>query len=915
MRNENYRIISIDGSKILKCQEQDGGFKIDIDKEKDKFTTSFDFSLDLIFLEEQVLKGKSNDMPKEDTYGNLYSLVLVNVSFERRYKDKGIKDIREELYKNGFILNGIPYKRYKRSCGSSREGNCLFIMEKYLEKMSKWSDTGLSPKLTKSSIASWEAYRALSLSSIDDIVIIPFNSILFIDDKEDEFKTTSIVIEENKEKKVVEANEREILIKNKIWDGEALLDESLFTGSYKKRSMLLLRNKFFKSCGFRTDLQKFFKDHNITKISDLSEDVITFAENISDIKMVVTPSSLKFLKFMDGGLNKDNLLEWYENINNIYGVVKYDKKTPHFNGRLVQTSYQFINTLNLSREDVDKLLERSKNYIENVWKDDDNYARLIYHLDKAYKKDSNYILNIDDEDIDISLATREELILKALRMNIDFVKTEYFRRFKYDNIKSAKEKIKKGKILVSGTYATLFGNGAELLLSLTKDGYKEKIMKDNTIYSKKFKDKELIAGARSPHITMGNILLRTNDLENDFINTYFPNLSEEIVCVNAIGENIQQMLNGCDYDSDTILLTNDSVIVDAARKEENKFLVPVSNIDELNDDDIDELNDDDSEKLTRRLVNLDHTSSNNSIGEIVNKSQKLNSHLWDEANKNHKIDDIYKDICKLAVFSGIEIDSAKKTYVNDANDIMPKLDNDYNLKYPKFFKDIYDKTCEKYKAVFDGEIDNNLSYKEKMDYINDKKKENVKNAKDEFNNLSKFYETAMEYVYEYPKKISLKKNKLKDLENIKYIDLFYLEKTNAGGSYYEKAKAIMSIFEMNSLLYSTKIKAISMNKDNKGLVSLLIQDKRQIFEATTNEIKSLLIPNQKNGLIKKTLYLVLKLLDNSNDNKAVFFGMDILLNIDEVCQLLKNNGVKNYLKESSKGDIELYYFKYQNIAK
>ena len=37
--------------------------------------------------------------------------------------------LREELYKNGFVCDGIKYIRYKRSAGSSRVGKCLFVME------------------------------------------------------------------------------------------------------------------------------------------------------------------------------------------------------------------------------------------------------------------------------------------------------------------------------------------------------------------------------------------------------------------------------------------------------------------------------------------------------------------------------------------------------------------------------------------------------------------------------------------------------------------------------------------------------------------------------------------------------------------------------------------------------------------
>lgn len=46
--------------------------------------------------------------------------------------------------------------------------------------------------------------------------------------------------------------------------------------------------------------------------------------------------------------------------------------------------------------------------------------------------------------------------------------------------------------------------------------------------------------------------------------------------VNAIGENIQQRLNGCDYDSDTILITDHPLLIRAAKINYDRFKVPTS---------------------------------------------------------------------------------------------------------------------------------------------------------------------------------------------------------------------------------------------------------------------------------------------------------------------------------------------------
>ena len=126
---------------------------------------------------------------------------------------------------------------------------------------------------------------------------------------------------------------------------------------YAEKGMMLLRNRFFKSCVFNTNLRKWFEDNNITELNQLNG--YTNAKSIDDIKLVVTESSIKYLKF-------GTLDEWRKNIDSNFGVVKTDKPTHFFDGQMVQTSYQLINTLNLSEEEVSQLLEDSFDYLKQI---------------------------------------------------------------------------------------------------------------------------------------------------------------------------------------------------------------------------------------------------------------------------------------------------------------------------------------------------------------------------------------------------------------------------------------------------------------------------------------------------------------------------------------------------------------------
>ncbi len=260
---KGYRILSVEAADIYKQEQENGvavGYKLPEDKSDAcfrLFKVLLDVSLDSTELEKAYKRICRKKFSFQDNYENSYTLAVVNVKFNYIYKPQdgspvNLKSLREHFYANGFCVNGVHYVRYKRSAGSSREGKCLFIDERLQRAMSKWSECGLKPQ---KDLASWESYKALSLSSIKGTVDIPLNGILFVPDYKSVFQeeVVSVEIEDG----TLSAKTKQTQITNDIWDGESLLDESVFEKYYADSHMLLLRGKFFKSCAFRTKLQKW----------------------------------------------------------------------------------------------------------------------------------------------------------------------------------------------------------------------------------------------------------------------------------------------------------------------------------------------------------------------------------------------------------------------------------------------------------------------------------------------------------------------------------------------------------------------------------------------------------------------------------------------------------------------------------
>lgn len=577
-----------------------------------------------------------------------------------------VAKLRNELYENGFYSNGIKYRRFKRSSGSSRIGKCLFINERLYTPFHKWEDCGLNVKIgDKIDLAAYESYISLTSSSIIDILKIKKENILLIDDYDSIFNDNVVSV------KVIdgwlEAKDETVEISNSIWDGQSLLDESMFE-NYKDFGSLLLRNRFFKTCSFKTKIQKFFDDNGITQVDQLNG--FTLAEDIKDIKLITTPNSVKYLKF---GKDKVEMMKkWLENLDEDFGIVKHEKQTHYFDGKLVQAHYQLLNTLQFTFDEMTEFLQPTIDYL-NLLRTDPDVLR--YHI--KYPKSE---ISFDENET----ITKNDIIFKLMGINTKFYETKLYDDFKAKVIKSYVNNSREGHILIKGNYSVLFGNPLEMLKhSIGQfDGANE--IKVGTVYSKNFNDGEELIASRSPHVCNGNVWLPVNK-HNEEIDKYF-GLTNEIVCINSINDNILERLNGADFDSDQILISNEKLLIDIAKRNYHNFKIPTNFVE--------------ARKIDRYYTwehqcDLDIRTSVNKIGEIINLSQELNSWLWHKLNHNEtleSINELYLDICKLAVMSCIEIDRAKKEFEVDNAKEINKIKEKYRVyedgKFvkPKFFK-------------------------------------------------------------------------------------------------------------------------------------------------------------------------------------------------------------------------------------
>lgn len=304
-------------------------------------------------------------------------------------------------------------------------------------------------------------------------------------------------------------------------------------------------------------------------------------------------------------------------------------------------------------------------------------------------------------------------ILDMLNVSDEFANTKMFLSYKKDIIKNYVLNLRKGKIKIKNCdYSILFGNPVEMLKRSCGLDF-EFIHKMNEVYTPMFCDKKELVLMRNPHICPNNVVVSVNKWHDDL--KYF-NLSNNIIAINSSDNDILDRLNGADFDSDTVLITNHEVILKRA-KECVSYHTPISLI---------------KIPKTQRKYNVeekadvDYFTNGNKIGEIVNLSAILCSYYWNEYNKEDKdvglLRDINYNVSMLSALSGVEIDKAKAFFDNNIIHISQilksvrsldfiELDDNNKIIRPMFFK---------YCAQNSGVINNSYSYKHfdcPMDYV------------------------------------------------------------------------------------------------------------------------------------------------------------------------------------------------------
>jgi hypothetical protein len=295
---------------------------------------------------------------------------------------------------------------------------------------------------------------------------------------------------------------------------------------------------------FRTDIQKFFKDYFGDQYDTVYlKDMFGLKHKVSDIKLITTENSMKYLKF---NISYKHWSKWVRKNNSYFGIVK----TAHASklGDVQRMSYQMVNSL--SMDIMPQVVENSVNYINRLKTDDDEFLKYL-------KLNANFYNDY-------------EPLYALVEQNRDFIRCDYFRTRRYKIIGEYVSKFKQGKIIQDADNLVIVGSPYAMLLASVG----ESVDKDTTFqrrddciecYTNRFGDGEYLAEFRSPFNGKNNMGCFYNNKSSDVWDKYFYNLGKLIVAVNMQHTDFQSRNNGSDQDSDSLYVTNQKEIAEYAK--------------------------------------------------------------------------------------------------------------------------------------------------------------------------------------------------------------------------------------------------------------------------------------------------------------------------------------------------------------
>ncbi len=496
----------------------------------------------IVEIKENIEKYRTEIRTDENIRPVLKSLYqqLDHYSFKKDYITvvmDSVSDYRK-LYKNGFKVNGIKFRRLLGTSSGIKVNTIVFINEKYYEEIFKRITNGRD--LNKEFVpAKLEAYQALVCSS--SIPVSMPKKVICVPDCYTHFKADVIELDD-----LEDGEPKMSFVKNKDCEQCANDGYGLGTPELLQRwgkdigedyilSSCVIRNAFCKGTILPIDFKEFASNHGVTKI----EDSWGIEHNIDEVELILTESMLKLwssYSSIDSYLNKCN--------ENHYSFC-ITKAAEDELENVRNMNYQFLQSYNFTDDDIDELINPTISEIQDILKND--WRKTICYTKGVNLSKENINTNFNS---DFSTA----LMIEPTVLYDDYVQSQI-----QGMINKRIQDSKIGVLKVNGCYSLISGDPYVLcqsIMGLEPTG----LLKAGEIYSQYWnkRNKDQIVLYRAPMTVHSNIK-KMNVVHTDEMEHFYRYIKSVIIFNNF--DTSPDAMNGFDFDGDAVISTSNEVLI------------------------------------------------------------------------------------------------------------------------------------------------------------------------------------------------------------------------------------------------------------------------------------------------------------------------------------------------------------------
>ena len=422
-------------------------------------------------------------------------VVIISFSNKTHYK---------KVVKDGLFINGEEYIRFVCTAAYLRRNKVLFINKRYYNQMNEILMCGLDKKLKETNLGKYSAYYGLFASATNQITT---PRVCVINDYETDLPNQEVswITTDENDKETIER--KTIDIGMNWFDGMGLVCPNMAQQWAEDLGLdylpagFIVRSAYIKGLCAPFDFHKFFRE--VAK-KDIIRDVWGTEYDINDIDVILTVSQFKMWKQYE---NWQDYLYYFNKYGHIWGCSRVNKKE---DDEFVLTNYQYLQTLNLSHEDIDNLAQPTIDWINSIGSGDLMNV-LLYLMGSR---------NDELEDAEDIFNEVQMDFVKGIMVNPELLKDEYV---KSQILKTLKRKIKDakiGRLWIRGNYSFQISDPYALCEWAAEMPVKG-LLKENEMYCNFWNqrtDSDILLTMRSPLVDTSEHCIRkrveTEEMDN-----------------------------------------------------------------------------------------------------------------------------------------------------------------------------------------------------------------------------------------------------------------------------------------------------------------------------------------------------------------------------------------------------------------